>query len=70
MKSLILRGLGILFILPSLFFQSFLNVFPGLPPEANWIFLAIGVIIYVIGALLAFWEKQNRDQNRESEEKL
>ncbi len=70
MTSVILRILGILFILPSLFFQTFLDWFPGLPDQANWGFLIVGVVCYLAGAVISNLEKRKRDQSSELKEDL
>ena len=66
MLPIVLRFLGILFLLPSLFFQTFLNWFPGLPDSSNFVFLGIGALLFIAGAVVsAFGRKKTNDSDSE-----
>ena len=63
MTTLILRTLGMLFILASLAFQTLLNWFPGLPDSGNVIFFGIGLALYIAGAVVSFKEKKKKNDS-------
>ena len=67
MLSWTLRTVGFLLILPSLIYQTFLDWFPGLPEEGNWYFLGGGIMLYIAGALMHFFDRRKGDSDFEIE---
>ncbi len=69
MLSWSFRMMGILLVVPALFYRTFTNWFPGLPENGSSYFLIGGLIVYAVGAVLGFFkEKKKHDPYFESEE--
>jgi hypothetical protein len=60
----LVRGLGLLLVLPSLFPSMFINWFPGLEDRRiAWILFAVGVAVY-IGASVVFQICKKRERTK------